>query len=90
MLEMQEFAEMLQGLRKKTATMNVLLLSACSVMSGVADAEQITFVGKVTTELPKVTITNSAEPVSDVKQFTLSVSANGGVCAIEADSDPAK
>lgn len=81
---------MLQGLRKKTATMNVLLLSACSLMSGVADAEQLTFVGKVTTELPKVTITNSAEPVSDVKQFTLSVSANGGVCAIEADSDPAK
>ncbi len=81
---------MLQGLRKKTATMNVLLFSACSVISGVADAEQLTFVGKVTTELPKVTITTSADPISDVKKFTLSVGGNGGICAIESDTDTAK
>lgn len=66
------------------------MLSLCIALSLPASAEQITFIGKVKTELPRVIITNSPDPVSDVKNFTLSVSPTAGICSIEANPNNAK
>lgn len=63
-----------------------IALTTVSVYSLTTNAEQATFAGKFKTQLPKITITTSNEPVSDVKPFTLSVSPNGGVCQIEANA----
>ena len=59
------------------------VLSVC--LSLAVYAEQVTFIGKVKTELPQVTITNSPDPVSDVKRFTLNVSPSGGICSIDVN-----
>lgn len=66
------------------------LLSISFGLSFFAQSETITFVGKLKTELPTVSINESPNPVSDVKTFTLSVSPNGGVCSINANEAEAK
>lgn len=67
----------------KSAAKSIVGLSV--FVSLAAYAEQVTFIGKVKTELPQVTITGSADPVSDVKRFTLSVSPGGGICGIDVN-----
>ena len=48
-------------------------------------ANSLTFRGNIETKLPKILITSSGDPVADVKEFTLSVKPNAGVCSISAD-----
>lgn len=66
------------------------LVSISFALAWPAHSETITFVGKLKAELPTVSISESDNPVSDVKKFTLSVSPNGGVCSIAANQEDAK
>ena len=76
--------------RTKLKNVTRTFLSICVGLTFASHAEEVTFIGKVKTELPKVTVTNSNDPVSDVKQFSLSVSPSAGVCNIQANPDDAK
>lgn len=50
-----------------------------------AFSDSVTFQGKLRTLLPSLVVTSTDEPVSDVKEFTLSVNNNAGVCSISSD-----
>jgi hypothetical protein len=53
-------------------------------------AESITFKGSVRTELPKVTSTQTAVPVSNVKDYKLSLGSDAGICELTTDDTYAK
>lgn len=50
----------------------------------VTATESLTFLGNVETKLPEIIITSSDDPVAGVKEFTIAVKPNAGVCAITA------
>lgn len=68
--------------RKTSLYLITILFLFCS---RVASADSINFVGTLRTLLPTVTITTSTDPVSDAKEFTLSVASDGGLCKITGD-----
>tara|TARA_Y100000780_G_scaffold178995_1_gene164303 strand:- start:15945 stop:20147 length:4203 start_codon:yes stop_codon:yes gene_type:complete len=59
------------------------------LVGGAASADTINFVGTLRTLLPTVTITTSSDPIADAKEFTLSVSADAGVCRVTGDQTDA-
>lgn len=61
------------------------LLGLNLVMSS-THSESINFTGKLKATLPTVSITHSSKPVSDVKEVTLAVNQNGGVCSITSNA----
>ncbi|WP_445767798.1 hypothetical protein [Rheinheimera sp.] len=76
---------------KKILKQTVMTAAVMTVPASMAvNAEQVTFSGKLKTELPRVTINSSPNPVSDVKNFTLSVSPSGGICSIDTVEANAK
>lgn len=56
------------------------------MVGGVSHSESLSFTGQLKTMLPEVTVTNSNDPVSDVKDVTISVNQNAGICNITSNT----
>lgn len=72
---------------KKNQIWPILLLFM--LVGSAVRADTINFVGTLRTLLPTVTITPSSDPVSDAKEFTLSVSSDAGICRVTGDQSDA-
>lgn len=67
----------------------VAVAMAISAMQAHA-AESITFKGSIRTELPKVSSTQTAVPVSNVKDYKLTLSSDAGICELTIDDTYAR
>jgi hypothetical protein len=73
-------------MNSKQKNQGLIFSIVTSLMSAsVISADSLTFKGNIETRLPEIQITSSGDPVADVKEFTLSVKPNAGVCAISPD-----
>ena len=73
----------------KILKMYTAVLMAVSAMQAQA-AESITFKGSLRTELPKVSSTQTAVPVSNVKDYKLSLASDAGICELTTDDTYAR
>lgn len=75
--------------KNKLSKKTILPLSmAFSILvpGGASHSESLNLNGQLKTMLPSVTVTNSTDPVSDVKDVTISVNQNAGICNITSNS----